>query len=355
MGFANMYFDWLTPELALDDWRARIERVAEEESRFFAQLPYAKAVAVIGSVGRGEPWPLSDVDLLLITDLPGDTNAQAVVGEVEAERRKRLEDARIPVEVEADLWAALRLTELAEACQEDDDSFLHRMEHWYWRGIVTKSQGARVVKDTSGYLKRFLERSKDLFKSSRFRDSWLGVELGEASDAVQSGTEAIRQQDWQEAAWKLLSLTGNIICGCYAAWSVGPQSLVRCITMFEKVAEAEASQPLASLVTRLARLDEADCSSRLDSLPAAGRHEIDVVYEIRRETESGVSRLSVARDMLHATAQIQRKSPTSGTWDGWEHLDHHGSSVGTQRDAAQQLIGYLHEAKDSLSDCIGGG
>lgn len=350
MGFANMYFDWLTPELALREWQSRIDRVAEQESAYFAQLPYVKAMAVIGSVGRGQPWPLSDVDLLVVTDLPGDTDAQEVVRKVEIVRRKRLEDARIPVEVEAYLWAALRLAELAEACEEDDDSFLHRMKHWYWRGIVIKSQGARVVKDTAGCLTRFLERSHEVFCSPRFLDLWLGIELEQASHAMESGMGAMGQEDWEQAACELLSATGSFMSGCYAVWRFVPLSLMRCITMFQKAAEAEASQPLVGLVALLARLQEVDCWKRFESLPEAGRREIEVVYEIRKETEPGVTKLSVVRDMLHASAQIDRKNPASGTWDGWEHLDHSGLSVEVQNDAAQHLVEYLETAKQNLLD-----
>ena len=350
MGVANMYFDWLTPELALGDWQSRIDRVAERESAYFARLPYVKAVAVIGSVGRGQPWPLSDVDLLIVTDLPGDTDAQEVVREVEVVRRKRLEDARIPVEVEAYLWAALRLAELAEACEEDDDSFLDRMKHWYWRGIVIKSQGARVVKDTAGCLTRFLERSHEVFRSPRFLDLWLGIELEQASHAMESGMGAMRQKDWKQGAYELLSATGNLMSGCYAVWRFAPLSLMRCITMFQKAAEAEASQPLVGWVVLLARLQEGDCWKRFKSLPEAARREIEVVYQIRKETEPGVTKLSVVRDMLHATAQIARKNPASGTWDGWEHLDHSRPSVEVQNDAAQQFHQYLLTAKQSLLD-----
>ena len=44
---------WLTVELALAEWRERIERVAAEEAAHLAGLPYVSGVAIIGSVGRG--------------------------------------------------------------------------------------------------------------------------------------------------------------------------------------------------------------------------------------------------------------------------------------------------------------
>ncbi len=31
-------------------------------------LPYVKGVTVIGSVGQGTPWPLSGIDLMIVTD-----------------------------------------------------------------------------------------------------------------------------------------------------------------------------------------------------------------------------------------------------------------------------------------------
>ena len=62
MAFVQHYFDWIKPATVLANWRQRLGRVAEEETAYFASLPYVRGVAVIGTVGRGTAWPLSDVD-----------------------------------------------------------------------------------------------------------------------------------------------------------------------------------------------------------------------------------------------------------------------------------------------------
>ena len=39
-GWPQLRESWLTPELALDNWRERITRVEAQETAHFAELPY---------------------------------------------------------------------------------------------------------------------------------------------------------------------------------------------------------------------------------------------------------------------------------------------------------------------------
>jgi hypothetical protein len=57
MEWPQLWPDWVTPELVLRNWRERIEHVAAEEGAHLASLPYVLAVAVTGSVARGNTWP----------------------------------------------------------------------------------------------------------------------------------------------------------------------------------------------------------------------------------------------------------------------------------------------------------
>lgn len=57
-----------TSDPRLMDWRSRARSRTNEAVRAVAQVPGVVAVAVGGSVGRGEHWPLSDIDLIAVSE-----------------------------------------------------------------------------------------------------------------------------------------------------------------------------------------------------------------------------------------------------------------------------------------------
>ena len=348
MAWANMWWDWITPELVLEDWRQRIERVAQEEASYFGGLPYVTGVAVIGTVGRGDPWPLSDVDLLIVTDLPHDRDAQEVIRRVEMERRQRLERARIPVEVEAYLWAAIRSDELAQAAGECHAAFLRRVSHWYWRGVVIKAQGARVIVDSDGQLTRFVERCNETVYSDGFLAQWVQTDIDGASENLSRCKEAANRGEWEQASVEGLLATGHLVHGHYGVWRRVPQSITRFVTRFEAAADEAAEGRAAQSFMLAARLGDEDVERRFESQPPSHQKERDVVFEIRGRTEEGINVMAVTRDLLHATAHIGRKAATSGPDDGWEHIAHNRRTVETQLDALEELLGRLRSGHPGM-------
>jgi len=164
---------WITPERTLDGWQERIARVEHQECAHFASLPYVKGVAVIGSVGRGTPWPISDIDILVVADTHRGTDPEPLIRAEEKQRNEQLHAGGIPNDVEAGNWVFLT-SDIASAVAADRCAFLQMLDHPHWIGTVVKSSGARVFKDFDGKLRAFLDRCESIIWDDSFIRLWLG-------------------------------------------------------------------------------------------------------------------------------------------------------------------------------------
>ena len=192
--WSEIFPDWVTPELALDDWRRRIDRVAAEEGEHFASLPYVRGLAVIGSVGRGDPWPWSDVDMLAVADARQGTVAHEPLAQSQGleNRYRHLRPDSVgtpePVPIfEADpedllrdvLWAIRRgageaVDELAATRDLLNIALLHpvvsddsRAPRPAWTGVTNDELAARAQFEAAEEMLRRLRAAKTRLKGHK--------------------------------------------------------------------------------------------------------------------------------------------------------------------------------------------
>ena len=129
------------------DWRAlHAERLREVESRV-GSIPGVRGLVLGGSVGRGEHWPLSDIDILPVFDDGGSTEEL-----LDAEQAKLV-----------DWWAAsgraqtldmgwLRFTtdEVRQAVSADAAWAAGQMNEPRWLHGMDKAYGGRGIADAGG-------------------------------------------------------------------------------------------------------------------------------------------------------------------------------------------------------------
>ena len=272
---------WLTPELALDNWRERITRVEAQETAHFAELPYVRGLAVIGSAGRGTQWPLSDLDLLVAADPWQGEDPEWPLRREEAERNRRLDQAGIPNPVEIGNWVLLT-EEVRTAVESNEDAFLNLLDHPHWLGIVIKSAGARVVRDFDGCLARFVDRCNRVLWRDRFARLWLRRVRDDAEERIEGAQRCLRDGNPAAASLELI-LAGHVMTGgMYAAWRKLPESINRGVTRFLTAAAEAGEEEVSHHFLSVARLQEHEVEERFAGTPPEGRRERDVWLATRQ-------------------------------------------------------------------------
>ena len=334
----------LTATAILDGWRGRIARVEVEESEYLAQLPYVKGLAVIGSVGRGSPWPLSDIDLLAVADEWQDRDPEELIRQGEHRRNDRLHRQGIPNVIEPSEWVVLG-RELADAASESGEAFLSRLEHPHWLGIVIKAEGGRAVYDPDGHVRAFLRRCNDTFYTDRLVQLWLHKVVTYCGKLLAAAEEHLQDGENMPASLDILRTTyQQLPAGAYAVWRKVAQSSARSVTRFLTAATEAQERTIQELYLAASRLEERTVWERFDTVPPEGRQMRDLMWEIRRGAGEELDELAVTRDTLNLSlweTVITRSS--DGPRPAWTGATRDRGEVEAQLEAARAFLDWLRE------------
>jgi len=350
MEWPQLLAPWITPELVLDNWRERIDRVAAEESAYVAGLPYVKGVAIIGSVGRGTHWPISDVDLLVAADCWDGQDPEGLIQAEEKQRNQKLHAAGVPNDLEAGNWV-VQPHELASAVTADDDAFFCKLDHPHWVGIVIKAPGARVVRDFDGQVRQLLDRCESVLFGDRFVHLWLRRATDDVSRKLASAAALMRAGDWSCASLDVLVAADWMTGAMYALWRKLPQSISRGASRLLAAAREAGDQDLGELFLVAARLDEDAVRGRFAAVPPAGRRERDVWLAIRQGAGEDVDALAATRDLLYVSWRVLHVSGdrhSADPYPEWTGVTNHEATVRTQLEAAAEILRRLQSAKTQL-------
>ncbi len=340
---------WITPELTLRDWRERIARVEAQETAHFGSLPYVKGLAVIGSVGRGTPWPISDVDLLVVADFWGGEDPESLIRREEEERIRRLHAAGIPNDVEAGNWVLLT-KDVRAAAEADEDALFDMVDHPHWIGIVIKSEGARVALDFDGYVTQFISRCNRILWTDRFVKLWLRQAIDDAEERVEGARRCLREGDTAAASLDLILAAHGMTGPMYSLWRKLPESISRGVTRFLMAAEEMGEQEIASHFLSAARLNGDEVGERFAATPPAGQRERDVWLAVRRGNGEALDELGATRDLLHISlwVAVMLDRSLSAPYPLWTGVTADERVVRHQLDAAQAMLARLERANTEL-------
>ena len=338
--------EWQTPEFILDGWRQRIARLADRETAYFADLPYVRGVAAIGTVPRGTVWPLSDVDVLTVVDTSQAEDPAARIRAEETQRNHRLRDARIPNEVETRYWVLL--TDDVLAANASEDAFFELVTRPYRWGVVFKAHGGRAVKDFDGQLRRFLDTCQRVAFGERFLRFRLDARIAQVSHALEAAHDSAERGQCTVANARALVAAHDMTTELYLTWTKLPESLTRSVTRLLSAA-ADAGEPeTGELFLTATGLTREEAWRRFAATPSWAAHERDVLLAVRHGIGEEIDELEATRDLLHVSSYLALRGVDAGPYPEWISATNTQETATARLQAAERLLKRLQQARAQL-------
>lgn len=162
-------------------WQRLLKQRTQRAAEVLAGVDGVMGLILCGSMGRGDPWPLSDIDMILIYE---DGQSEAAAHEVEA-RRQELSDwwAEEGYSTGSDVGKlASTRSEVEQALSLPPGGAAHVLDNERWFHSTEKGYGGRAVFDPEGV--------------ARALSQWL-TEARFASEVVRRRLEIHQSQAWQ--------------------------------------------------------------------------------------------------------------------------------------------------------------
>lgn len=283
----------------LERWCETINLRAEEALEGVSAIPQVVGIILGGSVGRGQAWPLSDIDLIYVAadgcdrDLPGKVDE---IGRGLYERQSN------------DGWATsidvgkLYLTQgeaaglIAGRCSLEDmmggERVFHALDKCYGGRPAFVSESCDTARLAALLTK---ERFTEPVACARQRKR-----LSTASMYLQEACRHLKLNNPVSAAVSVEQLARPLVPFLLEHWREGDRSFGRVFTRFLLEADQRGAGGIASQITRLYALENNDVDRRYASAPphVVERHERS--YAARRFIGEPIRKLDDQRDVLYA-------------------------------------------------------
>ena len=291
-------------------------------------------LVVAGSLGRREPWPLSDIDLLPVYR---DSQLAEARNQVEEVRGKLLdrwqrEGFRTPLDV-GTLCFSLdevenTLNRNVSAVQRmTDDRWFHSIDKGYrGYGVGATSHGVAIAQGLAQWFTNYrLCPAVHEFRVDRKRHL--------LQEAISSARSALGSSEAVSAGIALARAVDAAISLLMEAWRERDHSWARLATRFELAAKRRELEQLLDVVFSAGRLDLENVKRRMSTAPAnvVARHKIS--YIARTLIGERVDELQDARDSLAVTSSYERRyrSPPFPPWVGLHtdtaRMEEHASAL----------------------------
>jgi predicted nucleotidyltransferase len=317
----------------LDGWEAILARRVEEALATFRTVDGLHGLVLAGSAGRGEPWPLSDLDLLPIY---ADDALDSAPAEIDR-RRQILLDRWIT----EGWWTGLDVgrlrftrSEVERALQLDEARALQLLGEDRWYFGLDKGFGGRAVLDPDGLATALAT----WFTSHRFTPAVVSFRLArerqERDLAVSRCEEAIRAGDPLKATMQLREAVKWIQTWHLEQCGYRDNSLGRLGTRFAVLARSHGAASLVETLNHLSDLETTSVWRRLEMAPDWARERHDRSWRARQRIGEPVGRIDDARDTLRVCALygMRRLSePPCPAWLAMPDLDVLATRVATLR------------------------
>lgn len=309
-------------------WKKILDERVSEAMDAIGRVDGVHGLIIGGSVGRGDAWPMSDIDLIPVYD-----NSMDPAWQVER-CRAMLVDWWVtsgPGHALEVGWPAFTVDEVAEATTWDSNETIKRMQDVKWFHGIDKASGGRAGAGGET-VERFVEWATRLRFDEAVRLARAGYWRMTAELAV---SKAVQMQDVSAVlTTQLLSEAARFLCMALAEqWGDRLGSINRCWTHFECLAQRNNALPLARRLARVGGAESAGAMARASTAPSWLQERIDVVYQARRLAGEEVTPDENARDQLAAfTLLTGRQRPDlDGSWILKQHSSVHDRIAGVEQ------------------------
>jgi hypothetical protein len=294
-------------------WKQLLDERLHEAISVLGRIPGVHGFIVAGSVGRGEPWPMSDIDLLPIyasaDAAPAVEQGRAeLVGWWAASGRAQTLDLG---------WLAFTTTEISEAISAGPGQAAARMTDRRWFHGLDKAYGGHAASTSDELGSAFAA----WITAVRFHPAVVAARIStwrhQAAQAL-AEADSVQASDPAKATYLLRESARALRLVLIEQWGERLGSMGREWTRFERMAERHGQQSLAARVTALAGADASAAAQRARLAPHWLQERIDLCYAARTATGEDVSPAENARDQLAAfTVHVARHRPDlDGPWTG---------------------------------------
>jgi hypothetical protein len=297
----------------MERWRALLAERLEEAVTALQAAPGVRGLIIGGSVGRGEPWPMSDIDVLPIVAASAEAGPEierrhaALVDWWAASGRAQTLDVG---------WLMFTDEEAEQAVRSSPEHAAAKMTEMRWFHGLDKAFGGRGADGPEGLADSFARWATAVRFDPRVVAARVREWTRQSLMARENAFEAAGRGDAAEATVAMRQAARALRLVLIEGWGERLGSMGREWTRFERMAERHGAADLAARLADLAGADAGSAARARGRTPAWLQERIDLAYQARRAVGEEVTVEENARDQLAAFAvHVTRRRPAP--WDEW--------------------------------------
>lgn len=285
------------------DWRTAIDDRVREATELLGTVDGVRGLLLAGGVGRGEPWPLSDLDIMPVYD-----RARQRAAAAEVERRRSLLEgfwgwAGCPAFLDVG-WLSFTADEVEQALAAGAELAAAHMAEPRWFHGLDKAHGGHALPGSDPSVGEFGTWLTEV----RFQPPVVAARLqrwaGDVRSALREAREQLAGGEAEAALLAVHRAAEAVIDLLTERWGTRTSSLGRRWTRFERLAAEHGQALLATDVLTCRGARTPDVAERLRRAPGWLHHRVLVAYQARISAGEPVSPEQNARDQLIAFAQL---------------------------------------------------
>lgn len=300
-------------------WRQLLDERIRQAVDALAAIDGVAGLILAGSLGRGEPWPLSDIDMIPIYE---DGGVEAAAAEVEIRRNELL-----------DWWDAeghctcldvgkLRFTrsEAARASALPPGEAAQYLNDRRWFHSLDKGYQGTEVFDLDGLAARFARWLTAARVTPEVVGGRLEVHWRQVHEAYEEAMGKLSEQETLGASVALRESLHSLSRYLMELWGGRDNSWARFGTHLERTAALRCQEDVVARIMTLYGLTPAQVECRMGLAPEGIRQRHRLSLEGRRLVGEAVTAEQDARDVLlvFSTREVRYRRPPYSEWVGLE-------------------------------------